>query len=284
MLLSYSRPTGIAFTINGTGGAFLTDSARLVNGRPSSPTRIQYISGTQTLTSVLDLRADWGTDGQIIVGFAGLIGLSLPVGLRIVCSFKFSGLWGYSPQEGVVFEREDGVRCVWFYFPQTIFSVPFQGVQFSVYNNVGGTTSPLAANEPFDIGELWAGEASLWCIRPTYQSDREDYSKMKTSLGGQPFKVTRRASNISQLEFTPVIYSEAFGTGTFGTIRERILGYKPCVVVPMTTEPFTGSAIDSTYINRHAEFGYAKNVGPIVGEAPRFVFSATFNAPPALLP
>jgi hypothetical protein len=52
----------------------------------------------------------------------------------------------------------------------------------------------------------------------------------------------------------------------------------------MTAKPFTGGAVDSDYIDRHAEFGFAKTVGPVIGEAPRFVFSATFNAPPAFLP
>ncbi len=288
MLISYSRPSPITWSLTGTGAAFLTSSARLDNGRPTSATRLQWLSGAQTTASVLSLRGDWGFDEQIIVGAAGLIGLTLPVGLRIVCSLKFAGFWIYRTTEGVVVERADGVRVAWFTFPVNVLSVPVQGVQFSIYNDVGGVVSPVAADSDFEIGEVWAGISSEWCIRTTYQSDRNDFSKQKTSINGQPFPTRRRASSISNLEFTPVIYGSAFGsvgTTSFKSIRAELLGYQPCVVVPMTAEPFTGaSAIDSAYVNENAEFGYAKTLGPIVGEAPRFVFSATFEAPPVILP
>jgi len=288
MLISYSRPDSITWSLVGTGGTFLTSSARLTNGRPTSATRMTFVSGTQTTSSVLALRGEWGSQAEFIVSLAGIVGTTLPVGLRIVCSFNLGGTWGYSPTEGVIVERQDGVRVAWFNFPQTIFSVPFRGVQFQIYNDVGGVVHPLAASEVFEIGEVWAGESSEWCIRTTYQSDRIDWSKQKTSINGQPFPTRRRASAISQLEFTPVIYGSAFGsvgTPSFKSIRAGLLGYQPCVVVPMTAEPFTGaSAIDSAYVNENAEFGYAKTLGPIVGEAPRFVFSATFEAPPVILP
>lgn len=284
MLISYNRPEPIVWTIVGTGAEFLTDPEALSNGRPSSGTRIQFVSGTQTSASVVSLRAAWPSADSIIVGLAGLVGTTLPVGLRVVCSVYFGGGWTYNAIEGTVFLRADGVRCVWFYFPVNFLSVPVQGIQFSIYNDVGGVVVPLAAEDPFDIGEIWFGEASQYCIRPEYQSGKDDHSSFKQSIQGQPFPVKRRASSTSSVELTPLIYDAMWPDLGIDYIRSKLLGYAPAVVVPITSKPFTGTAIDPVFVNRHAEFGYAKTVGPIVGEAPRFKWSADFVSPPALLP
>lgn len=284
MLLSYSRPSGISWSLIGAGSSFLTDEAALTDGRPGSATRIQWLSGTQTTSSVLTLRGTFASSEQI--GLTGLVGLTLPEGLRIVGALQFDLSWNYSPVEGVVVQREDGVRVAWFNFPDTI--EPATGIEFQIFNDAGGI-SPIAADSYFSIGEAWGGPSVEWCIRPSYQSGREDLSKMKQSIGGQPFVVRRRALALSQIELSPVTYDSAYGA--IGTTREgvafvrnQLLGYQPCVVVPMPAKPFTNGTTDMDYVNRHAEFGYCRNAGPIVGEAPRFVFSAEFTAPPPILP
>lgn len=174
------------------------------------------------------------------------------------------------------------VRVAWFPFDAGLDEVV--SVEFAIYNDVDGS-AVIDADSTFQIGEAWIGEGEDWCIRPQYQSERKDLSKMNKSLGGQPFPVRRRAEAISQIEFTPQIYSDAYvDTGSFADMRERMLAFEPCVVVPITGEPFSNSAVTIANVNRHAEFGYCSNPGPIVGQAPRFVMSAQFTAPPALLP
>lgn len=290
MILSYTRPPQILWSLVGTGAEFLTDPVRLTNGRPNSSTRIQWLSGAQTTSSVLTLRCNVTADEQSI-RMAGLIGTTLPVGTKVVCKRLLSLSWTGSQQQRVI-ERSDGVRVVWFYFDPLVY--PYRGFEFEIYNDVDGVASILA-DSTFEIGEAWGAQASEWNIRPSYQSDREQLSKYKASLGGQPFRVARRSVNISQLEFTPLDYTDVFDAiqytpdgaisgAPIDYVRSQILGYAPCVVVPMTARPFTGASTDMDYINRHAEFGFAKTVGPIIGDAPRFVFSATFEAPPALLP
>lgn len=287
MLISHSMPADVAWSLVGTGADFLTSADRLDNGRPSSATRIRWLSGAQTTASVLKIRGNWvATDENPFLGLAGLIGTNLPLGLRVVATMYAAANWELSPVEGVVTLRPDGVRVVWFRFPEVGFSAV--GIQFAIYNDVGGSVW-IDADSDFEIGELWAGVASEWCIRPAYQSGLVSFSKQKLSINGQPFPIFRRAAKTSQLEFTPVIYERAFTDDGFyeesiDHIRSQIIGYRPCVVVPITSEPFTRSPFDMDYVNRHAEFGYADSVGPIVGEAPKFVFSASFQAPPVLLP
>lgn len=285
MLISHSRPSVISWSLLGAGAAFLTSADALDDGRPGSATRIQWLSGSQTTSSVLTLRGAWSS-GQIQTGLIGIVGTTLPVGLRIVGSLRFDLTWGYSEVEGTVIEREDGVRVAWFIFPEGIEATT--GIEFQIYNDVDGVTG-ITADSTFDIGEAWGGACDNWCIRPSYQSSRQDLSVFRQSLYGQPFPVRRRAMSTSQIELSPVSYDSAYGA--IGTTREgvafvrnQLLGYQPCVVVPMPAKPFTNGTTDMDYVNRHAEFGYCRNAGPIVGEAPRFVFSAEFTAPPPILP
>lgn len=280
MLISTARPDPITWSLLGTGAAFLTSSARLTNGRPTSATRIQWLSGTQTTSSVLTLRGTHNGNEKNI-RLCGLIGTTLPEGTKIVCKRRFDLSWDVGAQEQRVVTRQDGVRVCWFYFEED--GHTRDGFEFEIYNDVNGFAE-IVADSDFEIGEAWGGLVSEWCIRTTYQSDHNDFSKQRLSINGQPFPTSRRAAAVSQLEFTPVIYEQAFGSSSFKTMRTGLLGYAPCVVVPMPNEPFTGSAIDLDFVSENAEFGYAKTLGPIVGDAPRFVFSATFEAPPALLP
>lgn len=282
MLISYSRPESIAWSLTGAGAAFLTDEDRLTNGRPESGTRIQWLSGAQTTASVLALRGIWPS--ATTIRLCGLVGLTLPVGTKIVCGLrrpKDSG-YNYHPAECRVVQRIDGVRVAWFPFDADL--DPCIGVEFAVYNDVNGSAS-IEADSTFSVGEAWIGEGEAWCIRPQYESSRADLSRLVKSIGGQPFPVRRRAEALSQLEFTPQVYTDAYArTGSLADLRERMLAYEPVVVVPITGEPFTRTPITLANVNRHAEFGYCSSPGPIVGDAPRFVMSAQFIAPPALLP
>lgn len=54
MLISYDRPSDITLSLIGDGATWLSDDAgaALVNGRPASISRIQWLSGAQTTASV----------------------------------------------------------------------------------------------------------------------------------------------------------------------------------------------------------------------------------------
>lgn len=298
MILSYSRPTGIVWGVGGTGAAFLTPSARLTNGRPSSGTRIRWLSGAQTTSSVLELQGILYPSLFLskIVTLAGLFGVTLPVGTRIECILS-SSLGTYTVETRVV-ERSDGTREAIFYFDHATTIEVSTIVNFKIYNDVYGDAT-IAADSDFEIGEAWAAPSALWCIRPTPSFDKEEWSKQNLSLNGQPFPVARRSSDVTSIEVTPVIYSKTWGALDvageatqiaqadlgIADLRERLMAFEPAVIVPMANAPFTGSdTVDPNYVNRHAQFGFFAKCGPIVGTAPRFSFSGQFTAPPALLP
>lgn len=279
MILSYSRPESVSWSLDGAGAAFLTDEKRITDGRPSSGTRIQWLSGAQTTSSVLRLRGLWPAAQR--VGLCGLVGLTLPAGLRVVISLRRAADAGftYLPTETVIEQRNDGTRSAWAYIDAQDDVI---GVEYAIYNDAGGS-SPVAADSIFDVGEAWAGKAANWCIRTNYQDDRKDLSTLKRSLSGQPYPVRRRAEGLSQIEITPILYDAMFGAEGVSDVREQLLAYSACVVVPITAKPYTGLPIDPIYVQRHAKFGYASSIGPITGEAPRWVMSASFTEPPPLL-
>lgn len=281
MLISYSRPESISWSLAGTGASFLTDAARLTNGRPESGTRVQWLSGAQTTSSRLDIRASW-PQGSVI-RMCGLVGVTLPTGTKIACSLRRAADSGfdYLTLETRVVRRLDGARVAWFAFDATEESI---GAEFAIFNDVNGVAS-IAADSVFDVGEAWIGQGATWCIRPQYESGRNDLSKMVKSIGGQPYPVRRRADAVSQIEVSPVLYGQAFGAqGSIEDIRERLLAFEPCVVVSIASEPFKRAPVDPAIVNQRSEFGYCGSAGPIKGEAPRWVFSAQFTAPPALRP
>lgn len=286
MLISYTRPGGpgpLTFFLNGTGAAFLTDPRRLTNGRPTSATRIQWLSGSQTTASVLNLRTGWAEFGyNDRIRLIGVVGTTLPVGLRVVASIFTGFVWTNSPTEGTIVERSDGTRQCWIQMPANAY--PGAGFQLAFYNDVGGV-APIAADSDFEIGEIWVGDSQSWNIRPTLQLGVRDFTKTKESIGGQVFRIPRRVAKTTQVEFTPTTADQTFGTGGVEALRDRLTAAAPCVVVPVDRQPFSGQAsVDQDYLNANAMFGRATTLGPIIGEAPRFVFSANFEAPPVLLP
>jgi hypothetical protein len=283
MLISYSRPDPITWSLNGTGAAFLTDPIRLTNGRPTAATRMTFVSGTQTTSSVLNLRAAWAEFGyNDRVRLVGIVGTTLPVGLKIVASISTGFVWTNSPTEGIIVERADGVRVCWIRIPDTAW--PGAGVQISIFNDYNGV-APLAPSEEFEIGEVWIGDSQSWTIRPTLQLGVRDFTKTKESIGGQPFRIPRRSARTALLEFTPTTVDQTFGMASVEALQDRLLGAAPCVVVPIDRRPFSGAtSIDQDYLNANAMFGYATSLGPITGQPPRFTFAAQFQAPPVLLP
>src|SRR5690606_24663700 len=123
---------------------------------------------------------------------AGLVGLTLPEGTRIVCGLRRATDSGfdYVTAETRIFQRLDGVRVAWFAFDADL--DPCIGVEFAIYNDVNGA-AVIEEDSTVEVGETWIGRGSDWCIRTQYESGREDLSTLNKSVGGQPFPVVRRA-------------------------------------------------------------------------------------------
>ncbi|MDN5850659.1 MAG: hypothetical protein L0H63_13650 [Nitrococcus sp.] len=220
---------------------------------------------------------------QIVPRLAGIIGTSLPAGTSVTCSYIRTGdaSYGYQSQTLSIVQRRDGVNVVWFALPEGVDAC--YGVRFTFDASALLTSSGLLV----EIGEIWVGPGSSLCITPDYSASNDSHSDIETSVNGQPFRVERQSSTLHKLKLAPSQFSDVFGdvTADIAFIRQACNEYRPCVVVPMTTEAYTGNADNSAIINHQAAFGYVRSIDAIAANpAPLFSASMDFVEIPAWIP
>lgn len=245
MLISYSRPADIAWSLIGAGTAWLSDDAgaALINGRPAAVSRLQWLSGAQTTASVLILRGVWGT--AFAPRVIGLVGLTLPVGTMIKLAFRRPADAGYTyladvPQQRVT-QLPDGSRCAWFVLAAGLDAVI--GVEFRILNNVGGSAS-IPAGSVFDIGEAWVGPTFDVCVRRTMQDHVVDPTVKRRSYGSQTFASPRLPYRSIQLELVPQRDSKI---GDVRAVRGKVMQTARVAVVPVETDVYATALFGTAY-------------------------------------
>lgn len=226
MLISYNRPPDITPTLTGTGAAWISDDqgSALVDGSPTRATRIQWLSGAQTTSSVLGLRAAWAT--AIVPRVAGLVGLTLPVGTLVALALKRPSDTGYSYQTSTYSQRvialPGGSRCVWFVLAEALDAI--EAIEFQLINDVDGSAS-IAADSAFDVGELWVGVGAQIPHDRAWERGVVDPSARKRTLGGQLRSVPRRSWRSLNVQFAP------HDNQVWSTIEPALTGYQLCAVI-----------------------------------------------------
>ena len=211
MLISHSRPA-IAWTLIGTGAAWLTDADALTNGRPASASRVQWSSG------VLTLRGTWGS--AIVPRVVGLVGLTLDVGTVISLAFRRPADAGYTylddTYQQAVTQLADGSRCAWFVLPDGL--DPVIGVEYRVTTGSG----------IFDIGEAWIGAADDFQVTSMSEAI-VDPTIARRSYGSQPFYAPRRAYRTAEIDILPLYDAKAVA---YRDLRQTFTMDATVVIVP----------------------------------------------------
>lgn len=263
MLISYSRPDDIAFSLIGTGSAWLSDDAgaALADGRPANASRLQWLSGAQTTASELILRASWAS--AFAPRIAGLLGVTLPEGTLVKLAFRrpddsdYTYLAG-TPQQRVV-TLPDGSRCAWFVLDADL--DPVIGIEYHLVNDVDGAAS-IAAGASVDLGEAWIGPAVEIPHEKGWSRGVTDPSVIRRSLGAQVFGARRASYRTLQVRFSAAPGADVLGEGLandedWGKLESALTGAEPCIALPR----WTGETAD--YIQRTTLFGYASAAGPV---------------------
>jgi hypothetical protein len=263
MLISYSRPKPIAWSLIGDGSAWLSDDAgsALTNGRPAAASRLQWLSGAQTTDSVLALRGSWST------GFAprvvGLIGLSLPVGTLISLAFRRPADADYSYLADTYSQRvvqlPDGSRCAWLVLDAGVDAAI--GIEYRIANDVDGA-SAIAAGAPVDVGEAWVGPAVDVAHEVGWARGINDPTVVRRSRGGQAFGSVLRSWRTLQARLAIADEGEVRGNGLANAsdwelVEAALAGGEPCVAIPR----WRGQTAD--YLQRTALFAIATQQGNI---------------------
>lgn len=279
MLISYNRPADIAWSLVGTGAAFLSDDAgsALTNGRPAAATRLQWLSGAQTTASLLTVRGTW-TAG-VVPRVLALLGLTLPVGTLIKLAFRRSGDAGYTyladvPQQRVA-QLPDGSRCAWFVLDAGLDAVI--GVEFRILNDVNGAAS-IVAGSAFDIGEAWVGPTVDMPHTSDWKDVDNDPSVTRRSKGSQPFTTTNRGYRTLQVPLALAKLPDVRGGGLangadWQQVRSSIRGGAPVAAVPRFKS--------ADEIHRTAIFGVARFDAIAHLQGPNYTGGITVDEAPA---
>ena len=226
MLISYNRPSGIAWSLIGTGAAWLTDADALTNGRPASASRVQWSAGALTL------RGTWST--AFAPRVVALLGLTLPVGTPISLAFRRTADAGYTYLADVyaqnVTQLPDGSRCVWVVLPSGL--DPVIGVEYRIASGAG----------TIDIGEAWIGPTFEACARRTMQDHVIDPTVKRRSYGSQTFASQRLPYRSIQLELVP---QRDAAIADVRTLRGQVMQTKRVAIVPVETDLY-GTALFGT--------------------------------------
>ena len=171
MLIGHSRPSGITWTVSGTGATIVTTTGNLGDGLPDTLSRFTFNTGMQSTSTVLRLRADWA--GAIGPGLVGLSNISLPAGTKITVSFRragdTAGTYPYAPtllntgNLQRVYAQPRGEQTAWLIVPAG--ATPVIGCEIQIWNDVNGTAA-IVAGAPFTIGEAVIASTTELCVSP----------------------------------------------------------------------------------------------------------------------
>lgn len=256
MLIGYGQPSDIAWTIHGTGAAFVTASTYLYDGRPGLPTRITWLSGAQTTARYLTLRAEWADSLDVRV--LALVGVSLPVGTKVTVSVDQG-----SPSTPItlsytarIVRFPGGSRGVFIVIPEAQVR-PVTAIEVNVWNDVNGVAS-ISAGASIDIGEAFVGAAYDVPIRNLVWRTN-DPSLARTSELSQPWPVTRLPFRTFSCEIVPQTEDNTWGT--IDELVSDIGGASPLVVIPSQVDE--NQQPDPALMNRFSIFGYASELPTI---------------------
>jgi hypothetical protein len=267
MLIGYSRPTYTNVTLVGTGVAFLNDEgeATLADGKAQSVARVSWLSATGALlTDYIEIRFSWATAQKL--GILGLANLGVPTGTKIVWYGRIGAgtftenLGGTSLIQDAVTMPDGSVGqwCV-----TALADTVYTGVAVRIYNDVDGVTH-FASDDVVDIGEVWVSAAYEVDIKRTLQDSFNELSLIKTTLTGQPNRVTRGRARSFSVEMVPVEIASTYASGvTVQSVREALTQYAPCVAIPLHRQPGSESGTDADLLHRQVLFGWCSKVGAI---------------------
>lgn len=254
MIVGHSRQKTGTWSASGTGAAILTSTSQLVDGRPGTLTRCQWISGSQTTSSVTRLRLDWSTG--FVPGLVGLSNLSLPVGTLISARYRRStdsaGTYPYNPTAynatQRIVEGPFGERTWWTLLQAGATAIV--GVEFQFWNDVNGSAS-ISASSTFDIGEAWISPTTEFDAAPGISIDDTDPTTINYTPTRQPYAVP--GTPYRQLQFRLRTASQDDWFAIYRPLLARLTGGEVAAYIPRYQD--TSGAFDADLLHSYAMLG-----------------------------
>lgn len=198
-------------TLGSAGGSsFLSDPDALFDGRPSTLTRVQWISGAQTTASYTAIEfapafAGSDTPTDVPIGVFAILNTSLPPGLKFEIFF---GAVGGTPVATSTMElNPDGTTSGIAVFDTQQSLANLIGVQF--FNNVAGGT-PIAPSDEFTIGEIFVGARADFDIKRTLKQGYANTAKLRLSAANAQWPVLNPPVRQLTVDVVPQPQEETF--------------------------------------------------------------------------
>lgn len=262
MLIGYSQPSPITWSIAGSAGVAFINSTQdgLSDGRPTRVCLVQWATtGSPAIGDVARIRADFPST---VVRVVCLIGLNCPAGTKIVAQGKRAtdgATYPYNPGGNSAIQRTyqlaDGRIACWFVFSDT--ATALVGLELAIYNDVNGSTSFTAATQ-LQIGEIAIMPAVDINAQSQWSDDAIDASLNSRTLGGQLNTVKRAFYRRIEMPLTPEDLTRVRGSAlanamNWTKLRAAVSAGKRCIAIPRWKT--SAGAIDSDELHATALYG-----------------------------
>lgn len=253
MLYGYRRPSGITWTVAGTGADFASD-VLLDDGQPSHVTAITWLSADPpAIGDYIDLRGSWAT--AIPPRVISILGLSCGAGVRVEIVGKRAAdagftyaLGGNSATQRTVAQADGRIDLI------VVCAAgldPIVGIQIRIYNDSGGGTWATAATDLI-IGEVSVWAAVTLCGKPGWSDAMRDPSVRTRTLAGSMHVWAQQAYRVLTVQLQKGFLSPVREMGLengqdWQTLRAATAGDSRAVLIVDTS--------DALAIHRTSLFG-----------------------------
>jgi hypothetical protein len=199
-LFSYGRPTGITWTLTGTGAAFVGAQSLLTNGRPGDPCRMQWLSGAPgtgqslVLTSSVFAPSIVARCAALLLPATSTANVSIPANVAVTAAGKLAGgavALGGNALTATTVVLPNGAVAVWWVFPPA----PIDQLVVTIPNTNGAAVWATSSQCTFDLGEIWVGKGADYAIKQDMEEQlmggllqRQSHNNQAWPLQVQPGK------------------------------------------------------------------------------------------------
>ena len=243
MIYGYGRPSGISWSILGTGADFSSD-VLLSDGHPSHLTAIQWLSEVSPTTSdYIDLIGSWV--GEKAIQSIALIGLSCGPNVKIEVTGRRTGDAGYTYDLGgnsltqLTYAESDGrIICI-ILGDDGLDSLT--GIQIRVFNDQNGSVWADASTD-FRIGEINVQGLVTLVGEADWSKGRSDPSLRTRTLDAGLHIVPRQSHRSFAINLAPEFVAQVRQSGLengqdWDTLEAESMGNSRTLVVIRTDSP-----------------------------------------------
>lgn len=232
--------TGAQIVASNGSLSFLSTTAELFDGQPSTRTRLPWSDdpqSTSTFTAIewsMTPSPDSITVLPVTYGVVAVLNTTLPVGMKV--ELRKGSTVGDVIATGTMKSDGNGATCVWFIVDNQ--STDGNPLLFMAYNDVNGS-HPMTQAQEWEVGEIFVGLRSDWDIKRNPKIGSATTPKQNLSSDGTQFSVFNPRVRQSHFELSAVDQKTAMnaddGDIDFEALINSMYASDICAFIPFET-------------------------------------------------